>query len=159
MRARGSWGAISAVYWQLVAGEGCPSRSAFRPHPRRLPPSTPADVYDGRRNEIVERRKEVRKRTQQWRRDYHQALRERGSGRVPQPTPPGSLAARREEPTVKPSRFPATYRSVGGTNESLRSPQATPAPGGTAEPANHGVSPCYLPSRTQGRAPPPGSLE
>lgn len=41
---------------------------------------TPADLYYGRRDEIVERRKELIKRTLQQRRDYHQVSRERESG-------------------------------------------------------------------------------
>jgi transposase InsO family protein len=40
---------------------------------------TPADVYCGRREEIVQRRKEVSRRTLQQRRDYHRASRERES--------------------------------------------------------------------------------
>jgi putative transposase len=40
---------------------------------------TPADVYYGRREEIVERRKEVSRRTLRQRRDYHRASRERES--------------------------------------------------------------------------------
>ncbi len=40
---------------------------------------TPADVYHGRREEILERRKEVSRRTLQQRRDYHRASRERES--------------------------------------------------------------------------------
>jgi putative transposase len=42
---------------------------------------TPADLYYGRRDEIVERRKEVSKRTLQQRRYYHRVSRERESGR------------------------------------------------------------------------------
>ncbi len=42
---------------------------------------TPADVYYGRRDEILQRRKEVSKRTLQQRRDYHRASRERESDR------------------------------------------------------------------------------
>jgi putative transposase len=38
---------------------------------------TPADVYCGRREEIVQRRKEVSRRTLQQRRDYHRSSRER----------------------------------------------------------------------------------
>ena len=38
---------------------------------------TPADVYHGRRQAIVERRKEVRQRTLQQRRDHNQAIRKR----------------------------------------------------------------------------------
>ena len=38
---------------------------------------TPADVYHGRRQAIVERRKEVRQRTLQQRRDHNQASRKR----------------------------------------------------------------------------------
>ena len=41
----------------------------------------PVDVYYGRREEIVQRRKEVSRRTLQQRRDYHRASRERESGR------------------------------------------------------------------------------
>ncbi len=40
---------------------------------------TPADAYYGRRDEILDRRKEVRQKTLQQRRDYHRAVRERES--------------------------------------------------------------------------------
>ncbi len=42
---------------------------------------TPPDVYYGRRDEILERRKEVSKRTLRLRRDYHRASRERETNR------------------------------------------------------------------------------
>jgi hypothetical protein len=38
---------------------------------------TPADVYHGRRQAILGRRREIRQRTLQHRRDYHRARRER----------------------------------------------------------------------------------
>lgn len=40
---------------------------------------TPADVYFGRREAILERRKEVKQRTRQLRREYHRAAKERAS--------------------------------------------------------------------------------
>ncbi len=42
---------------------------------------TPADVYYGRRSAILERRKEVRQKTLQQRRDHHRFRRERESRR------------------------------------------------------------------------------
>ncbi len=42
---------------------------------------TPADVYYGRRDEILQRRKEVSRRTLQQRRHYHRASRERETDR------------------------------------------------------------------------------
>jgi len=43
---------------------------------------TPADVYEGRREEILKRRKEVKQRTLAARRDYNRAGQERGAGHV-----------------------------------------------------------------------------
>ncbi len=43
---------------------------------------TPADAYYGRRDLILARRKEVRERTQQQRRAYHRASRERETART-----------------------------------------------------------------------------
>ncbi len=43
---------------------------------------TPADAYYGRRQAILDRRKEVRQRTLQQRRSYHRASRERETART-----------------------------------------------------------------------------
>ena len=40
---------------------------------------TPADVYFGRQEAILDRRKEVKQRTRQLRREYHRAAKERAS--------------------------------------------------------------------------------
>jgi hypothetical protein len=53
----------------------------FRRYHKGIGNVTPADVYYGGREEIVQRRKEVSGRTLQQRRDYHRASRERKSGR------------------------------------------------------------------------------
>ena len=41
---------------------------------------TPYDVYTGRHLEVIQRRKEVKSRTLQARRDYNRAVREQASG-------------------------------------------------------------------------------
>jgi putative transposase len=41
---------------------------------------TPYDVYTGKQHEIIQRRKEVKSRTLEVRRDYNRAIREQGSG-------------------------------------------------------------------------------
>jgi len=46
----------------------------------RLGNVTPYDVYTGKQHEIIQRRKEVKSRTLEVRRDYNRTVREQGHG-------------------------------------------------------------------------------
>ncbi len=59
-----------------AATVACVSYNNYRRYHKALGNVTPSDVLKGRRQEILQRRKEVQAQTIQWRRRYNKALRE-----------------------------------------------------------------------------------